>query len=235
MADSSYDWYAIDKSEWGKRPDSEIANKLGVQKNVIIYWRHKFDIPSYKQQFKRERDRNFARGLHWCSRCESYLPLDEFDKCKPKTYGLKTWCKTCRKDYRKENSATLAQRKRQYYLDNHEEICRKNRHRRRKNRQKINAQNKGRMVKLKQKFVELAGQKCQRCGYDEFNSGLEFHHIDPESKDSTPTKVIYSGDFDAAYSELDKCALLCRNCHQAFHADEWDATFTKRDGLGWTM
>ena len=79
------------------------------------------------------------------------------------------------------------------------------------------------------------GGECQRCGYSEFYQALAFHHVDPAEKDLPISKVIYSGDFDRAYAEVDKCALLCFNCHQSYHAQQWDAEFVKRDGGGWTI
>jgi hypothetical protein len=47
--------------------------------------------------------------------------------------------------------------------------------------------------------------------------------------------VISNKGFQKARDEIDKCVLLCRNCHTAYHAEEWDAKFIKRDGLGWTI
>jgi hypothetical protein len=88
---------------------------------------------------------------------------------------------------------------------------------------------------LKRPFIELAGGKCMRCGYAEFQSGLDFHHIDGRLKEYAPQTIIKSADYDRVYAELDKCALLCRNCHSSFHAGEWFASFVKRDGLGWDI
>ena len=94
---------------------------------------------------------------------------------------------------------------------------------------------KNRSSNLKYTFVEMAGGCCQRCGYSEFQSGLDFHHIDKSQKEITPSTIITSGDYERIFLELDKCALLCKNCHMAFHADEWHGEFFKREGLGWTV
>jgi hypothetical protein len=37
------------------------------------------------------------------------------------------------------------------------------------------------------------------------------------------------------HKEANKCALLCRCCHQGFHAGEISIVFEKRDGLGWAV
>lgn len=87
----------------------------------------------------------------------------------------------------------------------------------------------------KQAFVTLAGGCCQRCGYHEFTSALTFHHVDPASKEYAPNKITVLLNTQRGYDELDKCILLCGNCHYAYHAGEWSATFIKRSSLGWTI
>ena len=227
------DWINVDKSEWGKRPDPEIAAALGVAEYVIAYWRKKFGIPSYDVYFLEERSRQYDNGLAWCSTCKTFLPVDIFAKYKKGHYGLKAQCSNCQKrDYR-SISQVVNERRRENYKQNRDDVLAYNKEHR--NPAKLKVYNKSRNVQLKQRFVELAGGVCQRCKYQEFLSGLEFHHVDPLGKDATPRNVIYSGDYERAYVEIDKCALLCRNCHQAYHAEEWAAEFVKRDGLGWTI
>lgn len=64
--------------------------------------------------------------------------------------------------------------------------------------------------------IEYLGGKCIYCGYDEFDCSLDLHHINPEEKDTNfATKRGWSRE--RLIKELDKCVLLCRNCHQAFH------------------
>jgi 5-methylcytosine-specific restriction endonuclease McrA len=61
------------------------------------------------------------------------------------------------------------------------------------------------------------GGKCQRCGYDKYLGALEFHHLDPTVKE------YHLGqrrglNKEALKQELDKCQLLCSNCHKEVHA-----------------
>ena len=35
--------------------------------------------------------------------------------------------------------------------------------------------------------------------------------------------------------EINKCILLCSNCHRELEGGLWTAEFVKRDGLGWTV
>lgn len=68
---------------------------------------------------------------------------------------------------------------------------------------------------IKKKCVEYKGGKCERCGYDKCIGALDFHHLDPSQKDFGISTNIKS--FDLIKKELDKCILLCANCHREEH------------------
>jgi hypothetical protein len=69
---------------------------------------------------------------------------------------------------------------------------------------------------LKQKAIDYKGGCCQICNYDKYNGALEFHHKDPSIKDfSLGHAKMYS--FEKVKSELDKCILVCANCHREIH------------------
>ena len=73
-----------------------------------------------------------------------------------------------------------------------------------------------RFRKLKIEFVEYKGGKCEKCGYNECVGALDFHHIDPEKKDAE-WKRFKGRSLNSVKAELDKCMLLCANCHRAMH------------------
>lgn len=73
-----------------------------------------------------------------------------------------------------------------------------------------------RRVDFKIKAIKYKGDKCQHCGYDKNITALEFHHINPEEKEILPAKL-YSKPWEYAKQELDKCILLCANCHREEH------------------
>ncbi len=229
------DWETVDKSEWGKCPDPEIAALYGVSDHVIAYWRKQFGIPSYDEWLLDERDRQYARGRHWCSTCQAFLPVDQFGRAHKGRFGLRAECKVCRKSANTANQEKLRQKRQDYYRQHGEKIRERNRTWRHRDPLPRLMRARERYNRTKKLFVELIGGECQRCGYREFSSGLDFHHIDKKQKDTLPVNVIRNGDYDRAYAELDKCALLCKNCHQAFHAGEWQCEFVKRDGLGWAI
>lgn len=72
----------------------------------------------------------------------------------------------------------------------------------------------------KQKMCDVLGGKCQVCGYDRCLGALEFHHKDPKTREFAPTDKIYAhpGYWPKVLKELEKCALLCANCHREVHA-----------------
>lgn len=75
-----------------------------------------------------------------------------------------------------------------------------------------------RRVELKNKAIKYKGGKCEKCGYDniEFPAVFDFHHLDPTAKDFAIGSS--SKSWKNIKPELDKCALLCANCHRIEHS-----------------
>lgn len=69
----------------------------------------------------------------------------------------------------------------------------------------------------KQKCVDYKGGSCSICGYKKCLQSLEFHHLNPKEKDFTISSKNHL-NMDDTKKELDKCVLLCRNCHAEVHA-----------------
>jgi transposase len=67
-------------------------------------------------------------------------------------------------------------------------------------------------------LVAEAGGACALCGYARSVAALQFHHVDPASKDF---QIAYRGvarSIAAARAEAAKCVLLCANCHAEVEA-----------------
>lgn len=75
--------------------------------------------------------------------------------------------------------------------------------------------------KLKSTAVEYAGGKCQECGYDKCKRALHFHHIDPKNKEfgifESRPGYKKTRNWEQLKIEIDKCILLCGNCHMELH------------------
>ena len=62
---------------------------------------------------------------------------------------------------------------------------------------------------------------CQHCGLREEALGFfEFHHIDPKNKDKEVGQMLNSASFDKVLEEVEKCVMLCPNCHKREHLKE---------------
>lgn len=65
--------------------------------------------------------------------------------------------------------------------------------------------------------IKFYGAKCTKCGYDKCIDALEFHHRDSSSKKAKPTYIIRRWAWEKVKVELDKCDLVCSNCHKEIH------------------
>ena len=74
-----------------------------------------------------------------------------------------------------------------------------------------------RRVKIKVMAVEYKGGKCIKCGYDKCIAALEFHHLDENKKDFSISKKGHCKSWESVKKELDKCVILCANCHRELH------------------
>lgn len=77
-----------------------------------------------------------------------------------------------------------------------------------------------RRKKLKILAIEYKGGKCEKCGYDKCKAALEFHHLDPNEKDFGIASKGYTRSWEAVKKELDKCIMVCANCHREIHEEE---------------
>jgi len=48
---------------------------------------------------------------------------------------------------------------------------------------------------------------------------MEFHHLDPKQKDSRIATSITTQTWDKIVVELDKCIMVCANCHRKIHSE----------------
>ena len=65
---------------------------------------------------------------------------------------------------------------------------------------------------------EQLGGKCVKCGTTE---GLQFDHIHPKDKSFAITKQLLMSDRKKFKEELDKCQLLCCDCHLEKTKQDW--------------
>ena len=71
--------------------------------------------------------------------------------------------------------------------------------------------------KFKQECIIYKGGSCNKCNYNKCIASLEFHHIDSSLKDFEISRTKHYSLNETTKNELDKCLLLCVNCHRETH------------------
>ena len=70
---------------------------------------------------------------------------------------------------------------------------------------------------LLKKAVEYKGGRCKICGYNKSKRALVFHHFDSAKKSFGISARGMTRAWAKVQKELDKCVLLCSNCHSEVH------------------
>lgn len=74
-------------------------------------------------------------------------------------------------------------------------------------------------ILVKQELVKAARAKgCCKCGEMEL-CVLDFHHVDPKTKEYRVASIIRGREsLKRLRAELEKCIVVCANCHRKIHA-----------------
>ena len=72
--------------------------------------------------------------------------------------------------------------------------------------------------KIKAMAIAYKGGACQICGYDKYQGALDLHHLNPAEKEFTFGNKGYTRAWEKVKAELDKCVLVCANCHREVEA-----------------
>lgn len=71
---------------------------------------------------------------------------------------------------------------------------------------------------LKRRAVAYKGGKCEVCGYNKCIEALVFHHRNPSEKEfHLGVGTVFA--WEKIRNEVDKCMLLCCNCHTEVHVE----------------
>lgn len=88
------------------------------------------------------------------------------------------------------------------------------------NHQSYTAQKK-RGLNRKLYFVQKLGGKCKNCGYAKNIAALAFHHLH-DKKFQLDVRAFSNRNITPILNEIDKCVLLCHNCHAETHYPSLD-------------
>ena len=141
------------------------------------------------------------------------------DKDKQKEYSRK-WEEE-NKEKRREDKRKWREDNKEYYKEYRE----LNREKQREYIRKWGAENREHTIEYKREYrderksycIEYLGGKCVKCGT---THNLQFDHIKRETKKYTIGSRIHQ-DFTIIKEELDKCQLLCVDCHKVKTKSEW--------------
>lgn len=127
-----------------------------------------------------------------CSKCEKDKPETEFHR---QRNGRFPWCKACRKSYDKN-----------YHSKSRDLVLVR----------------KGKIRERNRRFIVdfLSDKACETCGEDDIRV-LDFAHRDSSTKKfnvSEATRLLYG--LGTLQNEIDKCKILCANCHRRETAEE---------------
>lgn len=76
-------------------------------------------------------------------------------------------------------------------------------------------------------FITLykKNKKCKMCGYSKYPEIMDFHHKNSRAKEKSVSELMRTlQPIDKIKREIEKCVLLCPNCHREVHLKEkWKA------------
>lgn len=131
-----------------------------------------------------------------CGKCRSWLPLDNFCLDKSNKTGRGYWCKSCatantRANYQgwKEDPNWVESKR---------------------------ERGRGLARDAKRRAVDYMGNRCVDCGKSYPDYIYDFHHLSGETKVDNPSAILKKS-WEKAKQELDKCVLVCANCHRERH------------------
>ena len=128
-----------------------------------------------------------------CGKCGLEKDESEFNIKSKKNNKLHSMCKDCKRIYDRE-----------WYLNN-------------SRRRELLNEGGRRRVKRNGEFIRnyKMGKECEICGYKKSYYALEFHHPDDDKKYNIGQ--MKTNSIDTIKIEIEKCMLVCANCHREIH------------------
>ncbi len=124
--------------------------------------------------------------MKFCGRCKKYLENSLFER--RGISGLQAWCKSCKREYDRSYAKNNEKRKKDL----------------KKSRDVVYERNRSFLISFKNK-------PCLDCGKKYPPQVMDFHHM-KKKKYNVSKLVSYS--MSKLVEELNKCVLLCSNCHR---------------------
>ena len=156
-------------------------------------------------------------GKKKCGQCGEIKSINEFYK---HNNYYRSYCKKC------QHSNTLLFRSNPKNKEKIKSYTKKHYQKEGVKEQRLKHHKKW-LLENKIKAIEYKGGKCSMCGYNKCTSALEFHQLDPSIKEYNKDGrgLNRRRSFDNSKDELDKCILVCANCHREIHYKDNDDNY----------
>jgi hypothetical protein len=226
---AKYGWEIIDKYEGSQQKGTIKCKKCGRTKLVRIssIYVTKCKCNYILKEFTYERVNNMLNECGFEVAGEIKTTNDPLDiKCK--TCGTKTTLKYAKNLYRYKPKCLVCNKG--YCVLCEKEFDLKNGKPRKfcyecypDNVKKSNTAYQKAEIKYRKKLLkERYGSKCTICGYDKCFNALDFHHPNENKRNGElrPCVLVRREKMEEVFKELDKCQLVCANCHRELHARE---------------
>lgn len=148
-----------------------------------------------------EFNKSLSTIRYWAKKYDLKSKYKTFSQIEKKDYGEYRFCPNCKKDCL---TSDFYNRRGKLNSSVYCKTC-------------TNEQTIERIQSIKEQMVNYKGGECSRCGYDTYIGALEFHHLDPTQKDFNLSRLKKNKFDDKIKDELDKCILVCSNCHREIH------------------
>lgn len=131
-----------------------------------------------------------------CSRCKLEIWLKFFNKNKSRSDWYSTCCKECNKTYLRNYYRTNTQQRKSDVTERKKEI--------------------------KKRYCELlSNASCKICWYNKSIAALDFHHTSDDKVANVCSMVANWLSKKTILIEIEKCDILCSNCHRELTAKEF--------------
>jgi len=171
-----------------RTPAKLIAEKFGISSDYVRTLRKRYKLPTQESTRIAKKTQLAKSGMKWCGKCKKDKPLSNFSIHNRTKDGLNIYCGSCVSGFT----------------------------------EKYKPKRKVHLRGIKKRMVELKGGACSICGYNDLSClpVFEFHHIDASTKGTNLNSSMINlriGDWDKVKDELNKCILVCANCHRKIH------------------
>lgn len=146
-------------------------------------------------------EKNGLKTEKQCYTCKEVLPTTSFGTNNSKKDKKKHICKECEKVLRRNR-----------YLVDKNRIYKEN-HRFHKKRKEV-------FYSYIKEYMKKDYFECTSCGYSHtIHAPFDWHHLDTTKKEYGISSMVRHTK-DKLFKELDKCILLCSNCHRILHNEK---------------